>query len=97
MHACVCVCVCACMHVCVCVCACMHVRVCECVHACMCVRMGGGYCEHIRTWMVGSIMTLGLDVDCSRAAEILIASSSDGNSRMSPPMLGKAGPNWIRL
>ena len=43
------------------------------------------------------MMILGLEVDCSRAAEILIAISRDGNSRMRPPMLGKAGPNWIRL
>ena len=47
--------------------------------------------------MVGSMMILGLDVDCSRAAEILMASSSDGNSRMRPPMFGKAGPNLMRL
>ena len=40
--------------------------------------------------------TLGLDTDCSRAAEILMASSSEGNSRMRPPMFGKAGPNWMR-
>ena len=50
----------------------------------------------ICTWMVGSRMIFGQDCSFSRADVFRIARSKVGNSKKSPPALGKAGPIFMR-